>query len=223
MAKYLQQCDLGACNLFEQKDKFRFNIEARPIIEALNKRLKRNVPCRFGKLVVDIIPPEHSDTPYFADDGDVCVKDVPFDIATYIKAEPAQKHEIMFELLKDLFDNPSPDAELDATLLYGFLDDFKAANCKYIIETKKRVMNNSKTRGVRLLLEYDLIALNVYALVSGKKASPTEKLLMGSYPNTSVDALYVTRHKNVLQFIDNNTLGFAKNKDCEFVFRLELD
>ncbi|MBF7073964.1 hypothetical protein ISG33_11190 [Glaciecola sp. MH2013] len=223
MAKYLQQCDLGASNLYEHNDMFRFNIEARPIVESLNKQLKRNVLCKFGKLVIKIVPLSHSTTAYFADDGDVCVKNVPYDIKRYIDATPAKKHEIMFELLKDLFDNPGPDVELDSTLLHEFLNDFKAAGYKYMFETKKRVVNSSKTKGARLLLEYDLTALNVYALISGKKASPTEKLLMGSYPNTSVDALYVTRHKNVLQFIDDNTLGFAKNKDCDCVFTLKLN
>jgi hypothetical protein len=207
MGKFLQVYTIEASNKFKHDDMLTFNIETNYIEEALNAKIKRNIPSCFGKIIVEVLPHDFLNAPFFEDNGDICKKSTPINMPEYLSADRDKKNEIVYRILTESFRHSSPKANLDLSLLQDALDEVRNNNFTFTKETKRRVTNRNKTIGARLVMEFDLVSMSVYAMTSGQKAKPEKKQLMYKFER-DIDGLYIFRNKPYLEFIDNNSVGF---------------
>ncbi|MBF7073973.1 hypothetical protein ISG33_11235 [Glaciecola sp. MH2013] len=220
MAKYLRELTIEGTGMFpENKAGWKqFNGETSYIDEAFYAKLKRNVPSGIRKLIISIEPitaeNESFDLAkadyYWDSDLDIFIVDVPFDLEQYLNSTDDQKSQIVYELLRTFLQSPFANRHFDVGFLLGILEELKDAGFAYVIENKKRAMNPGKTKGVRYHKVYTLNEMSVYALLSGKKAMPEDKLLIGTfddyYSGLSADS------KSSIAFIDENTIAYYEQR-----------
>jgi hypothetical protein len=179
--------------------------------------LKRNVPSSIGKLCIEIAPitPENihfkvAEANYDYLDTDIFIARVPFDLNAYIDASNEAKNQIVYTLLKQFLNSPFARSHFDVGFLLNILEEVKDAGYAHVIENKKRTLNEQKTRGVRYRKELDMHNMKIFALVSGKKPQPEEKLLIGIIEGS--EGAWSADCKSAMAFTDEDTVAYYEQR-----------
>ena len=212
MAKWLKENSIGASSLWPIEYRRIFNLDTRHIEEFFCAKLKRNVPCKYRKLIVKLVPEEkfkqlgHAE---FEHDGMGVVGEanVVYDLREYLTVGRKERDEIAYSLLKNSIDRWPSDFGLKTPLLQTFLEEFKDNGYQHIIESKRRVVNTSKTHGARYKIAMDANSAKIYFCLSGKKGEPEQEQLM--YECFEFKAYWLMNCKYKMSFINDNVVRFT--------------
>jgi hypothetical protein len=218
MAKYLRELVISGTKMFPNKEHWKqFNRHTAYIDEAFYAKLKRNVPSSIGKLCIDIAPitteNKHfkvAEANYDYLDTDIFNARVPFDLNTYIDASSEAKNQIVYTLLKQFLNSPFAKSHFDVSFLLNILEEVKDAGFAHVIENKKRTMNEQKNRGVRFRKELDMHNMKIFALISGKKSQPEEKLLIGIIEGS--EGVWSAGCKSTMAFTEEDTIAYYEQR-----------
>jgi len=215
MSKYLRQIDFHSYgdNPFNNET---FTLETRWLFTALFDTLKTKVSSKCGKMNISCHTPErfHSWLPDASPDyvrssvepisgiGDTGFM---FDIEKYCNAETkAEKLDVLYSILKLAIHNFDPLAETDIEALQSVIDSIWNEKGEYVVETKKRFMNPSKTKRVRIRYVHDSKGVHVYGLVSEKPKGAETPIYIMTRPHGSI----IHQANIELDFLDDNNFTY---------------
>ncbi|MBF7073970.1 hypothetical protein ISG33_11220 [Glaciecola sp. MH2013] len=215
MNKYLRQIDFGSYGDDPFVNEI-FTTETRWLFSALDDNLKTKVSSKCGKMNIRCCTPERflnwlpDAAPDYVMSGVVLESGIGitgfiFDIKKYSQAATrAEKLDILYSILQLAIKNFDPEAETDIEALQSVIDSVWNEQGEYIVETKKRFLNPSKTKRVRIRYVHDFDGVHVYGLVSDKPKGKETPIFTMTRPHGS----RIDKAKIELDFLDDNNFTY---------------
>ena len=221
MGKYLNEVEISPCNFYERSKANKVAEETRGLLYAINSHFKRNVSCRFGKVVIVLWPEgKLSDAPrpiprYEYDTmSNVAMINLEYDIDQYVQAPNiSDRNLLMYDILKEVFSALPEEFGLDGCVVIKVLDEVREAGFVFTKLAGRKVRSPSKKVGAILRYVFDYTGQHISALITTKDESGEIEIPIASY--TIYEYANILSAPAKLVFIDENTLEFQP-KDCHY-------